>query len=430
MDNVNADGIVKAVMAKGFDEAVAQSSLGRCSYLKITNSKIDLIVEKFSESGMIFASKQKRQVFTNLQDLGERSIENGAERARELVGTVERNKDYYGIAKGPFKYARGAGCDKKIEGYTNETIADIAYSCINSALENGAKSVGGSVFIATSDAGLSTSRNVSVTERDTMLRISLRLFRGNFSAQNIIAARYLKDINPATFAKETANLLGHAGKTGKIESGKYDIVYTPSAGGTLLIQVPDMATMSSVEDGTCFTKKMGQTVADRGISIYDDGNMPGAIDASPYDNEGYPTQRTPVIRKGVLKNYLHNFSTAKKYKTKSTGNAGLVNPSPNTMCFEHEKTVKSIDDLVRKVDRGVLVTNTRLHEVRQHVHGRFLDSAKGPHDVHRERRAEIRHTAEGRGRDGGPQDKREHDTHAQEYGVRCQGHPAGDLVGI
>ena len=36
-----------------------------------------------------------------------------------------------------------------------------------------------------------------------------------------------------------------------------------------------------------------------------------------FDEEGVPIQKTEIIKKGILKTYLHNTSTAKKYNTKT-----------------------------------------------------------------------------------------------------------------
>ena len=160
-------------------------------------------------------------------------------------------------------------------------------------------------------------------------------------------------------------------KTGKIESGKYDIVYRQSPGGSLVYMTNGMACIGNVETGGFFTGKLGKEVASKEISIYDDGNIDGGIDASPYDSEGYPTRRTPVVKKGVLANYLHNYSTAKKYNRESTGNAGLVEPNPNTMVFEHRKKVKDVDELVAETENGVLVTNTWYTRFSNYLTGDF-----------------------------------------------------------
>ena len=128
--------------------------------------------------------------------------------------------------------------------------------------------------------------------------------------------------------------------------------------------------MGSVEIGSFLAGRLGKVVANRGLSVYDDGRISSGVGSAPFDDEGTRTQRTPVIADGVLKNYLHNFSTAAKYKTKSTGNAGLMRPRPWTMIVKHRKE-RSIGKLIEGMDRGILITNTWYTRFSNHLTGDF-----------------------------------------------------------
>jgi PmbA protein len=69
----------------------------------------------------------------------------------------------------------------------------------------------------------------------------------------------------------------------------------------------------------------------------------------------------------VLKTYLHNTSTAKVFKTKTTGNAGLIVPTPWNE--EMDGGDRSKDELLEDMKRGLYLTNT--------WYTRFQNSAKG-----------------------------------------------------
>lgn len=71
--------------------------------------------------------------------------------------------------------------------------------------------------------------------------------------------------------------------------------------------------------------------------------------------KGRPTKKNVLIDKGILKTYYHNTSTAKKYRVKPTGNAGLL--SPDSFNFELEEGNSSRENLIKKIDRGILITN-------------------------------------------------------------------------
>lgn len=57
------------------------------------------------------------------------------------------------------------------------------------------------------------------------------------------------------------------------------------------------------------------------LTIVDDGTLPGLRGTHPYDDEGTPTQRTELIRQGVLVGRLHSRETAGKMGEHVTGNA-------------------------------------------------------------------------------------------------------------
>jgi PmbA protein len=88
-----------------------------------------------------------------------------------------------------------------------------------------------------------------------------------------------------------------------------------------------------------------------------------------FDDEGTPTQTTPIIENGVLRNYLHNTSTARKYKVKTTANAGLVAPSPINTVLKEGRI--SNDKLLKEVDNGLYVTNVWYTRFQNYLSGDF-----------------------------------------------------------
>ena len=370
---MDAETIVRLGMKAGFDEVVANTYVSRKSYLKIANAKVDSIVTKFENTGSLFVSSKKRVFFTNIDRLGRKEVDSAIARSKKAIQTAQPKEDYYGIAEGPFKYTKPYAPDAKIRNITNEGIADIAYAAIEGATSVGATNVAGTVLVRYSENGLATSKNVQANGAGSEVRLSVRAFRGsNFSAQDVNASQKLNDLDPEKLGAETARTAARAARTGRIENGVYDIVYAQSPGGALAYMGNAMACIGNIETGgSWFTGKINKQVANQNINIYDDGNMEGSIAASPYDDEGYPTQKTPLVKGGKLTTYLHNYSTAKKYKTKSTGNAGLVEPGPNTMLFEHKKRVKDFDALIERLERGIVITNTWYTRFSNYLTGDF-----------------------------------------------------------
>src|SRR5207245_2091099 len=60
-------------------------------------------------------------------------------------------------------------------------------------------------------------------------------------------------------------------------------------------------------------KKIGKRVAASQLTLSDDGSAE-SIARKRFDAEGVPTRRNVLVNKGILKTYLHNTSTAKKFR--------------------------------------------------------------------------------------------------------------------
>lgn len=104
--------------------------------------------------------------------------------------------------------------------------------------------------------------------------------------------------------------------------------------------------------------KKEDKIADSGITIYDNGLLPGGIKSAPFDGEGNPMQETSLIEKGILKNVLHSEYTAHKYNESSTGNAlrsATREPAIGFSNLVMKPGEYSTQELIPKIDSGVLV---------------------------------------------------------------------------
>jgi TldD protein len=72
---------------------------------------------------------------------------------------------------------------------------------------------------------------------------------------------------------------------------------------------------------SAFSGRLGQRVASRGVTVIDDGTLPGRRGSLTVDDEGNPTQRNVLIEDGVLRGYLQDTLNARLMKMPLTGNA-------------------------------------------------------------------------------------------------------------
>jgi TldD protein len=72
---------------------------------------------------------------------------------------------------------------------------------------------------------------------------------------------------------------------------------------------------------SAFSGRLGERVAARGVTVVDDGTLPGRRGSLTIDDEGNPTQRTVLIEDGVLRGYMQDSLNARLMKMPVTGNA-------------------------------------------------------------------------------------------------------------
>jgi hypothetical protein len=80
---------------------------------------------------------------------------------------------------------------------------------------------------------------------------------------------------------------------------------------------------------------------------------------SPFDGEGVPTRRTPIVENGVLKAFLYDAFTARKAKTKTTGNASRGYQSLPHIGFNNllmEPGTKTPEEIIKEIPNGLYVT--------------------------------------------------------------------------
>lgn len=145
----------------------------------------------------------------------------------------------------------------------------------------------------------------------------------------------------------------------KIASTQVPVVLDPLVAGSILDNIFDAVNGDAVYRQSSFLAgKLGEKVAAGNITVIDDGTIPGGFGTEPFDSEGVPTQRTPVIENGVLKSYLLNTYTAKKLGLKTTGNAsrGLAgNPGIGSGSFFLEKGSRTPQQIIGGIKRGLYV---------------------------------------------------------------------------
>lgn len=138
----------------------------------------------------------------------------------------------------------------------------------------------------------------------------------------------------------------------------------------------------NVEKGkSMLTGKAGKQVASTLLNVWDDGALQGGWSASGFDAEGVRTERTRLLKDGVLTGYLYDTYWAARSGGRSTGNASRSNfkglPGVGISNLYIEKGEKPLEGLLREIGKGLLVTELLGVHTINTVNGDFSLGAAG-----------------------------------------------------
>jgi PmbA protein len=168
----------------------------------------------------------------------------------------------------------------------------------------------------------------------------------------------------------------------KIPSARMAVVLDPYTAGQFLGVIGQALTGEAVQKGrSLFAGKLGTEVANTSLTLVDDGRFPGAPGSAPWDAEGVPTQRTEVIRDGVLRSFLYDTTSANRDGVASTGNAtragfkSAPGPAPSNLAFEG---TDERAEVLRRAGRALFVQDFHgVHSGANPVSGDFSVGATG-----------------------------------------------------
>jgi len=164
---------------------------------------------------------------------------------------------------------------------------------------------------------------------------------------NAITNEVLKQLE---FARERAS----------VPTKSLPVIFTPHGVAGALI-MPLMAAFNGktvLEGASPIGNKLGVLVFNEKLSLWDDPTLAYRPGSRPCDDEGTPSQRTPLIEQGIVTSFLYDLQTAALARTKSTGNGhrsggGLPAPSPSAFIIAPGKA--TFEEMLSDIKEGLVV---------------------------------------------------------------------------
>jgi PmbA protein len=358
--HIKSKNIVKKVLDMGADDVVCELVKEKMCQVRFSNNEITAAKEFNSVRAEIFVAKGKKTMNFTLENV--ETIEEDLKKAVNLLDTMQESKDYHGIAQGPFEY-RKTVYDKSI---ADADPVELAHEVIEACEVD---RIAGVLFTRYQNVDFASLYTEAVDKR-AYVETSVRVFENGCSGHGVNVSSALKGFDGAQASIDASELAKKAQSPESGKEGKYDILFTPLCFATLFSSADFSISAFFVDSGiSFFWGKIGKEVASPKFTVVNDGTIKEGIYSKKFDKEGVPTKKTPIIEKGVLKSYLHNSSTAKKFNTETTANAGLDVPLPqNLIIGDGDKTQ---DELISDIDRGLMVTNTWYTRFQNYMTGDF-----------------------------------------------------------
>lgn len=174
---------------------------------------------------------------------------------------------------------------------------------------------------------------------------------------------FLSDELISTLAKEAVSQTSLMFEAIKPKGGEMPVVMGAGGSGILLHEAIGHAFEADFnrKNISIFSEKLGKQICNPNINVVDDGTVVNSRGAINFDDEGVESQKTYIVRDGVLESYLHDRISAKHYGVAPTGNGRRQSfrhaPLPRMRVTYMENGNVSEQDIISSVKKGVYVDN-------------------------------------------------------------------------
>lgn len=145
-----------------------------------------------------------------------------------------------------------------------------------------------------------------------------------------------------------------------VEGGKYTVIVDPKLCGVFTHEAfGHLSEADFIYENKKLREvmKIGKRFGSDELSIVDDGTLEGEAGHNKYDSEGTPSQKTYLIKDGILTNRLHSRETAAKMNESPTGNARAISyasePIVRMTNTYMESRNQTLEEMLAGVDEGI-----------------------------------------------------------------------------
>ena len=339
-------------LEKKVDQAAVKLSRSRVTQVRFSNNMIDITNEWNEELASVFLAKNGRTFVFDLKS--EKDLEKIVPRSLAAMENIEKNSDFISLNDKKNVYRKKRIKNEKLREIDGQEFVSVFVD----ELKPFVKRLGGVFYKKEIVEAIKTPFN-SGSEEQFGVEFVSRVFNDQDYPVQISFTSSSDDDLPALMKRgdEALDLSRRVKNIKDGREGKYSVIFSPLCFASLVSYTAPMASAFQIDSGmSMFADRMGERIGSSLFTLYDDPTDDSMLNSKTFDDEGTSTRKTPVIEKGMVRNFLHNFSTAKKYGVETTGNAGIISPGPWQISVEPGS--EDVDDMIASTKKGLFINTT------------------------------------------------------------------------
>ncbi|NNC00152.1 TldD/PmbA family protein [Corallococcus exiguus] len=365
-----AKKVVQRAVKKGAKQAEAYLEVGRQSSVRVREGQIEDLTEATSKGLGIRVIVKDRLGFAYTSDFTPAGLERVVDLAVQLAEAAAPNK-LNGLPGAKDLGKRGdTGIlfDPKVANLPGDWKINAALEAERAGRAQDARvvtfdSVSAGDFVA--EVYLASSEGTSGGYSGTYVYlVAVPVASQNGQLQTgywLDYKRFLDDLeSPESIGREATKRAVRMLGAKPVKTQQVPVVFDPLVAASFVGNLSQAANGNAVyQQSSVLAPHLGKRLAGKHVTLVDDGLLPRGLATAPFDGEGVPTRRTPILDQGVLSAFLYDAFTARKAKARTTGNASRgynALPGIGTTNLYLEKGTKTPEELIREVPQGLYVT--------------------------------------------------------------------------
>ncbi len=119
--------------------------------------------------------------------------------------------------------------------------------------------------------------------------------------------------------------------------------------------------------GAWWKDKLGEKIGSNHLNVFDDPTIKESLGWYYFDDEGVKTQKTTLVKNGILENHMQNRETAEIFCSHSSGNMRATDyrfvPLIRMACTYIEPGNWNVNEMIQEINDGYLISNMKIPSI-------------------------------------------------------------------